>query len=183
MIYVSDSPDGLSSNAKLFVVHYILNSASDLHKNWKTVSEWAFQWEMSFNPDQNKQAQGVIFRSKSTNIQLYKSLSKHSTKTFKSQAWTSGGVLRNFAKFTGKHLWQSLFFIYFAWIYFRESKIMGFFEWTNSRECQKLLLRKLKTTYSFYKNVKRKTTFSVHKNVKICVITYWSHNIPKDINQ
>ena len=67
---------------------------------------------MSFNPDQNKQAQGVIFRSKSTNIQLCKSLSKHSTKTFKSQAWASGAVLRNFAKFTRKHLWQSLFFIY-----------------------------------------------------------------------
>ena len=76
-----------------------------------------------------------------------------------------------------------VYFIYFAWIYFRESKIMVFFEWTNSRECQKLLLRKLKTTYSFYKNVKCKTTFSVHKIVKICVITYWSYNIPKDINQ
>ena len=32
---------------------------------WKKISNWAFQWRMSFNPDINKQAQETIFSRKS----------------------------------------------------------------------------------------------------------------------
>ena len=34
---------------------------------YKVISNWAFQWEMQFNPDTNKQAQEVYFSKKSKN--------------------------------------------------------------------------------------------------------------------
>ena len=76
MIYINDLPDGLSSNVKLFaddtslfsVVHDIHSSASDLNKDLKTINEWDFQWKMSFIHDPNKQAQEVIFTTKSKNM-------------------------------------------------------------------------------------------------------------------
>ena len=61
--------DNLSSNPKLFaddtslfpVVHDINQSGINLNDDLEKISNWAFQWEMSFNPDINKQAQEVIF--------------------------------------------------------------------------------------------------------------------------
>ena len=72
LIYINDLPDGLSSNAKLFaddtslysVVHYINTSAIELNSDLKKISDWAFQWKMTFNPDRSKQAQGIIFSRK-----------------------------------------------------------------------------------------------------------------------
>ena len=43
---------------------YINISANELNNDLKRVSNWAFQWKMSFNPDPSKQAQEVIFSQK-----------------------------------------------------------------------------------------------------------------------
>ena len=37
---------------------------SDINKDLKLISNWAFQWKMSFNPDPSKQAQEVTFSRK-----------------------------------------------------------------------------------------------------------------------
>ena len=68
LIYVNDLPDGLKSECKLFaddtslfsVVHDISTSASDINNDLTLISNWAFQWKMSFNPDPSKQAQEMI---------------------------------------------------------------------------------------------------------------------------
>ena len=72
LIYINDLSGDLSSKAKLFaddkslfdVVHDINTSANQLNNDLKKVSNWAFQWKTSFNPDPSKQAQEVIFSQK-----------------------------------------------------------------------------------------------------------------------
>ena len=62
----------MSTNAKLFadntslfsVVRDINTSAAHLNNDLMKISNWAFQWKMSFNPDPSKQAQEVIFSRK-----------------------------------------------------------------------------------------------------------------------
>ena len=69
LIYINNLPDNLSSNPKLFaddtslfsVVHDINQSRINLNDDLEKVSNWTFQWKMSFNPNINKQAQEVIF--------------------------------------------------------------------------------------------------------------------------
>ena len=39
-------------------------SANELNKELELISEWAYKWKMSFNPDKNKQAQEVVFSQK-----------------------------------------------------------------------------------------------------------------------
>ena len=73
LIYINDSSDNLTSNAKLFaddtslfsVVRNVNTSAKELNDDLKEVNKWAFQWKTSFNPDPSKQAQEVIFSRKS----------------------------------------------------------------------------------------------------------------------
>ena len=65
--------DNLSSEAKLFadgtslfpVVYEESVTAEKLNKDLETISKWAYQWKMQFNPDKNKQAVQVIFSHKS----------------------------------------------------------------------------------------------------------------------
>ena len=72
LIYINDRSDDLSINAKLFaddtslfsVVRDINTSATHLNNDLRKISNWAFQWKMSFNPDPSKQAQEVIFSRK-----------------------------------------------------------------------------------------------------------------------
>ena len=74
LIYVNDLPNGLKSKCKLFaygtslfsVVHGISNSASDVNNDLTLISNWVFQWKMSFNPSKRtrKQAQETIFSRK-----------------------------------------------------------------------------------------------------------------------
>ena len=72
LIYINDLPDGLSSNCKLFaddmslfsIVHDLTISSSELYSDLAKISEWAFKWKMSFNPDPSKPAQEVIFSRK-----------------------------------------------------------------------------------------------------------------------
>ena len=76
LIYIKDLSDDLSTNAKLFasdtslfsVVRDINTSAAHLNNDLRKISNWAFQWKMSFNPDPNKQAQEVIFSRKHQKI-------------------------------------------------------------------------------------------------------------------
>ena len=73
LIYINDLSGDLSSKAKLFaddtslfnVVYDINTSSNKLKNDLKKVTNWAFQWKMSFNPDPSKQAQEVIFSQKS----------------------------------------------------------------------------------------------------------------------
>ena len=46
------------------VVHGISTSASDINNDLMLIRNWAFQWEMSFNPNPSKQAQEIIFSRK-----------------------------------------------------------------------------------------------------------------------
>ena len=71
LIYINDLSDVLSSNAKLFpdtslfsVVHDKNTSAKELNNDLRKISNWAYQWKMSFNPDPLKQAQEVVFYAK-----------------------------------------------------------------------------------------------------------------------
>ena len=61
----------------------------------KKISEWTHQWKIFCNPDPRKQATEVYFSS------IRSSHQRCSVKKC---------VLKNFAKFTGKQLYQSLFF-------------------------------------------------------------------------
>ena len=73
LIYVNDLPNGLKSECKLFadntslfsIIHDISTSARDTNNDLLTlISNWAFQWKTSFNPDPSKQAQEIIFSTK-----------------------------------------------------------------------------------------------------------------------
>ena len=69
LIYINDLSEGITSNVKLFAddksifstVYNINISTFNLNSDPQKVSEWAFKWEMSFNPDPTKRAQEVIF--------------------------------------------------------------------------------------------------------------------------
>ena len=69
LIYINDLSDDLSSIAKLFaddtslfsVVHNANTTAKELNNALIKVSNYTYQWKMSFNPDLSKQAQKVIF--------------------------------------------------------------------------------------------------------------------------
>ena len=72
LIYINDLSDDLVSTIKRFaddtsrfsVVHDSSISANELNNDLQKISEWAYKWKMSFNPDLNKQAQEVIFSGK-----------------------------------------------------------------------------------------------------------------------
>ena len=72
LTYINDRTDGLSSIEKLFtddtslfsVVHNANTAGKELNNDLVKISNWAYQWKMSFNPDPSKQAQEVIFSRK-----------------------------------------------------------------------------------------------------------------------
>ena len=72
LVYIHDLPNGLLSNPKLFtddtsifsVVKDHLNFSNKLNEDLSKISQWAYQWKMSFNIDVSKQAQEVIFSRK-----------------------------------------------------------------------------------------------------------------------
>ena len=72
LIYLNDLSDGLSSNCKFFadvtslffVVHDVTISSSELKSNLAKISEWAFNWKVSFISDPTKLAQEVICNRK-----------------------------------------------------------------------------------------------------------------------
>ena len=100
LIYINDLPDNLSSNPKLFVddislfsvEHDINQSGINLNDDWEKISNWAFQWKMSFNPDTNKQVQEVIF---SRNLRK----SNHPSVTFSSTSVTQSEIQKHLEMF------------------------------------------------------------------------------------
>ena len=76
LIYINDLTGDLSSKAKLLaddtslvsVTHDIATSANELNNDLKKISDWAFQWEINFNPEPSKQAHEAIFSRKSKNV-------------------------------------------------------------------------------------------------------------------
>ena len=72
LVYINELPEGLTTNAKLFaddtslfsVVHDSTLSSVSLNNDLLKISQWAYQWKMTFNPDVSKQAQEVVFSSK-----------------------------------------------------------------------------------------------------------------------
>ena len=46
------------------MVNKIHTSATALSQDLNAITNWAFQWKMTFNPDLSKQAQEVIFSRK-----------------------------------------------------------------------------------------------------------------------
>ena len=69
LIYINDLSNNLPSNVKLLadntslfsVTHDVNLPAKKLNDDLRQISNLAFQWKMSFNPDLNKQTQEVIF--------------------------------------------------------------------------------------------------------------------------
>ena len=78
LVYINDICSNLSTNVKLFAddtsLFSIVNDANKSFENLSNdlciISNWAYQWKMSFNPDRSKQAQEVIF-SRKTSIQSH----------------------------------------------------------------------------------------------------------------
>mgnify|MGYP001793799177 FL=1 len=76
LVYINDLPNNMLSNVKIFaddtsifsVVHDKDNSFDQLDHDLKKISEWAYRWKMSFNPDHSKQAQEVIFSRKRAEV-------------------------------------------------------------------------------------------------------------------
>ena len=74
LIYIKDLSDQLYSNPKLFaddaslfsVVHEKNTLVKELNNDLQKISNWAYQWKMSFNHDRLRQAQEVIFSHKMT---------------------------------------------------------------------------------------------------------------------
>ena len=72
LIYINDLTDGVISNIKLFAddssifarVHNIEQTQNQLLADLNTITLWANQWKMKFNPDLTKQAIEVIFSHK-----------------------------------------------------------------------------------------------------------------------
>ena len=69
LIYINDLSNNLPSNVKLLadntslfsVTHDVNLPAKKLNDDLRQISNLAFQWKMSFNPDLNKQTQEVTF--------------------------------------------------------------------------------------------------------------------------
>ena len=68
-MYISDLSYGLSSTTKHFADAFLFSAVHDLQStnklnNPEKMSQWVYQWKMSFNPDKSKQARENIFSRK-----------------------------------------------------------------------------------------------------------------------
>ena len=76
LIYINDLSDDLIIKIKVFaddtslcsVVHDVNTSTNNLSNDLSKINDWATQWKMSFNPNQSKQTQEVIFSRKRQNL-------------------------------------------------------------------------------------------------------------------
>ena len=72
LVYINDLTSNISSSIKLFAddaslflqVRDIEMCHQTIRKDLKTITAWAHQWRMKFNPDITKQAVEVIFSQK-----------------------------------------------------------------------------------------------------------------------
>ena len=73
LICINDLPNDLNSNCKIFADDTSIfskvfdedKSQRDHNNDLSIISEWAFQWNMQFNPDTNKQTNEFYFSRKS----------------------------------------------------------------------------------------------------------------------
>ena len=109
LIYINDLSDNLSSNPKPFadetsiwawyksVEHDINQSGINLNDDLEKISNRAFQWKISFNPDINKQVQKVIFSRR-----LQKS--NHPSLTFNNTGVTQSEIQKHLGIFLDSKL-------------------------------------------------------------------------------
>ena len=72
LVYINDLTSNLKCNVKLFaddtslftVIHEANASAEDMNHDLRLISQWAYDWRLSFNPDPQKQAVGLLFSRK-----------------------------------------------------------------------------------------------------------------------
>ena len=72
LVYINDLAADVKCNVKLFaddtslftVVEDSNSAASDMNHDLELISQWAYDWKMSFNPDPRKQAVELIFSTK-----------------------------------------------------------------------------------------------------------------------
>ena len=72
LIYINDLEDGIEANVKFFaddtslfsIVKNPVVSAESLQHDLDLITEWAYQWKMSFNPDLTKPAEEILFSHK-----------------------------------------------------------------------------------------------------------------------
>ena len=72
LIYIYDLENNIKSNVTFFgddtmlfsIVEYPITPADELNHDLPTISEWAHQWELEFNPDPGKQATELLFSQK-----------------------------------------------------------------------------------------------------------------------
>ena len=72
LVYINDLETGIKSSIKFFaddtslfsIVKDPITSAADLNHDLQLISQWAFKWKMSFNPDPTKPAEEIIFSHK-----------------------------------------------------------------------------------------------------------------------
>ena len=78
LIFINDIPDGIKSNTNFFaddtsifsVVKDSISASVTLNEDLNLISNWAYTWKMSFNPDPSKQAKEITFSKKRSNTQL-----------------------------------------------------------------------------------------------------------------
>ena len=72
LIFINDIPEGIQSNIKIFAddtsIFSVLKDndrdSAILSEDLNLISNWAFKWKMSFNPDPSKQAKEIVFSKK-----------------------------------------------------------------------------------------------------------------------
>ena len=77
LVYINDLENGIKSSIRFFADDTSLfstvidpnTSAEELNNDLQKISQWAFQWKMSFNPDPNKPAEKIVFSRKHVNAQ------------------------------------------------------------------------------------------------------------------
>ena len=78
LIFINDIPEGIQSNIKTFaddtsIFSVLKDNERDsaiLSEDLNLISNWAFKWKMSFNPDPSKQAKEIVFSKKRCVTQL-----------------------------------------------------------------------------------------------------------------
>ena len=78
LIFINDIPEGIQSNIKIFaddtsifsVLKDNVRDSAILSEDLNLISNWAFKWNMSFNPDPSKQAKEIVFSKKRCITQL-----------------------------------------------------------------------------------------------------------------
>ena len=84
LVYTNDLPNKLKSNVKLYaddtslftIVRDKNESANILNIDLLSISKWAYNWKMLFNPDPSKPAQEVLF-SRKKKVKIYPAISRN----------------------------------------------------------------------------------------------------------